>query len=177
MDDNIAIQQIKNGEIEGLELLVNKYQVKATRTAFLITHDESLAEDIVQDTFVRLFQHIRNFDNTRPFEPYLMRSVVNAALNLVRREDKNISFDDNPTLLETLIDKAGSVEWQVEFDQLSDEILQALSKISPRQRAVIVQRYYLGMSEKEMSKVLRIAPGTIKWLLNAARSRLRDLLS
>ena len=177
MDDNTAIQQIKNGEIEGLELLVNKYQVKATRTAFLITHDESLAEDIVQDTFVRLFQHIRNFDNTRPFEPYLMRSVVNAALNLVRREDKNISFDDNPTLLETLIDKAGSVESQVEFDQLSDEILQALSKISPRQRAVIVQRYYLGMSEKEMSKVLRIAPGTIKWLLNAARSRLRDLLS
>jgi DNA-directed RNA polymerase specialized sigma24 family protein len=39
-----------------------------------------------------------------------------------------------------------------------------------------VQRYYLGLSEKEMSEEMDIAPGTIKWLLNAARTRLRDLL-
>ena len=51
------------------------------------------------------------------------------------------------------------------------------SKLSPRQRAVIVQRYYLDMSEKEIAAELAAAPGTVKWLLHAARKNLRSLLS
>ena len=176
MNDGDAIDNMKSGEINGLEVLVNRYQIKAIRAAFLITHDKSLAEDIVQETFIRLYQRIRHFDQSRPFEPYLMRSVVNAALNAIRRNGKSISLDADPILLETLLVQAASVESQVEFTQLSHEILQALSKLSPRQRAVIVQRYYLEMSEQEMAKTLDIAPGTIKWLLNAARTRLRELL-
>jgi RNA polymerase sigma-70 factor, ECF subfamily len=68
------------------------------------------------------------------------------------------------------------VEEQVQFSQLKHEILDALGKLSPRQRAAVVQRYYLEMSEKEMSAALGAAPGTVKWLLNAARGRLRTLL-
>ncbi len=177
MDDRSAIGRIKDGEIGGLEMLVNEYQVKAVRAAFLVTHDESLAEDIVQETFIRLYHRIHHFDETRPFEPYLMRSVVNAALNAVRRDGKSVSLDADPTLLETLLEQAASVESQVEFAQLSREILQALSKLSARQRAVIVQRYYLEMSEQEMALALDAAPGTVKWLLHAARTRLRDLLN
>jgi RNA polymerase sigma-70 factor (ECF subfamily) len=48
--------------------------------------------------------------------------------------------------------------------------------LPPRQRAAIVQRYYLEMSEKEMAEALEAPPGTVKWLLNAARARLRALL-
>jgi len=177
MDDRAAIQRMKNSQISGLEVLVNHYQVKAVRAAFLVTHDESLAEDIVQETFIRLYQRSQHIDETRPFEPYLMRSVVNAALNEVRRDGKSVSLDADPAMLETLLTSAASVETQVEFAQLSHEILNALSKLTPRQRAVIVQRYYLEMSELEMAKDLTIAPGTIKWLLHAARTRLRDLLS
>ena len=58
-----------------------------------------------------------------------------------------------------------------------DEILAALDQLSARQRAAIVQRYYLEMSEKEMAEQLQAPPGTVKWLLNAARARLRTLLS
>ena len=105
-----------------------------------------------------------------------MRSVVNAALNAVRLDGKSVSLDADPVTVEHLLAQAASVESQVEFAQLTDEILQALSKLSPRQRVVIVQRYYLEMSEQEMAQVLDIAPGTIKWLLNAARARLRNLL-
>ncbi len=176
MDDSEAIDRIKNGEIGGLEILVGKYQVRAMRAAFLVTHDEALAEDIVQETFIRLYQRIRQFDESRPFKPYLMRSVVNAALNAMRRDGKSISLDADPALLETLLEEAASIETQVEFTQLSHEILHALSKLSPRQRAVIIQRYYLEMSEQEMAQALDAAPGTIKWLLHAARNRLRDLL-
>ncbi len=176
MDDHEAILWMKNSQIDGLEVLVNRYQVGAVRAAFLITHDQTLAEDVVQETFIRLYQRIGNFDVTRPFKPYLMRSVINAALNAVRRNGKFVSLDTDTTFLETLLEHTASVESQVEYNQLSSGILQALSKLSPRQRAVIVQRYYLEMSEQEMAQVSDTAPGTIKWLLNAARTRLRGLL-
>jgi RNA polymerase sigma-70 factor (ECF subfamily) len=51
-----------------------------------------------------------------------------------------------------------------------------MQKLSPRQRAVIVQRYFLDMSEREMAEESGSAVGTVKWMLNAARSRLRSLL-
>ena len=177
MDDREAIRRMKNGDTGGLEVLVNQYQLKAVRVAFLVTHDIALAEDIVQDTFIRLYQRARQIDESRRFEPYLMRSVVNAGINAVRGSAKTVSLDADPAVLETLLEQAASVESQVEYSQLSHEILQALSKLSPRQRAVIVQRYYLEMSEQEMAQALHAAPGTIKWMLNAARHKLRDLLA
>ncbi len=176
MDDRDAIRRMKKGEIGGLEVLVNKYQVRAVRTAFFITQDEALAEDVVQDTFVRLYQRIRRFDEKRAFQPYLMRSVVNAALNAVRQRGKQLSFDADPAEVEGRLADAISVESEIEFRQKADAIIQSLSKLSPRERAVIVQRYYLEMSEAEMAQKLDVAPGTIKWLLHTARRRLRELL-
>ena len=176
MDDTQPIRRLKRGDLGGLEILMQRYQVKAARTAFLITHDESVAQDVVQETFIRIFQRIQQFDESRPFEPYLIRSVVHAALNAVRGSGKFTSLEDESGEVENLLDRAASVESQVESTQLQSEILNALSKLSPRQRAVIVQRYYLEMSEQEMALALDAAPGTVKWLLNAARERLRHLL-
>jgi len=176
MDDTRAIRRLKHGDIGGLEILMQQYQVKAARAAFLITHDESVAQDIVQETFIRICERIHQFDESRPFEPYLLRSVIHASLNAVRGSGKFTSLDDESGEIENLLDRAASVESQVESTQLQHEILNALSKLSPRQRAVIVQRYYLEMSEQEMALALDAAPGTVKWLLNAARERLRHLL-
>jgi RNA polymerase sigma-70 factor (ECF subfamily) len=144
--------------------------------ALLITQDEAAAEDITQETFVRLFQRIRAFDESRPFEPYLMRSVANAALNFTRRQKKSISLDGSQAFFEELLAKAAPVESQVEYAQLRHEILSALSQLSPRQRAAIVGRYYLDMSEQEMTQLFGAPRGTVKWLLNAARTRLRSLI-
>jgi RNA polymerase sigma-70 factor (ECF subfamily) len=102
--------------------------------------------------------------------------VIHSALNAVRGDNRFVSLDDESAEIENLLDRAASVESQVEFAQLQGEILDALSKLSPRQRAVIVQRYYLEMSEQEMALALNAAPGTVKWLLNAARERMRHLL-
>lgn len=176
MDDVQAIRRLKQGDLVGLEILMHQYQVKAARAAFLITHDESVAQDVVQETFIRICQRIQQFDESRPFEPYLIRSVVHAALNAVRGSGKFTSLEDESAEVENLLDRAASVESQVESTQLQQEILNALSRLSPRQRAVIVQRYYLEMSEQEMALALDAAPGTVKWLLNAARQRLRHLL-
>jgi len=179
MDDRQAIRRLKNGDISGLEILIANYQVKAVQTAYLVTRHEPMAEDVVQETFVRFYEHARSFDETRPFEPYFLRCVVNRALNAVEKEHAAASFDEelNVPALQALLARAVSVEAQTEYAQLRTEIAMALESLSPRQRAVVVLRYYLEMSEKEMIETLKVAPGTIKWLLNAARSRLRNLLS
>ena len=177
MEDLQAIRRLKRGDIGGLECLIARYQGKALRTAFLITHDEPMAEDVVQEVFVRFYQRARTFDEARPFEPYFLRSVVNAALNCIEREKKGRSFSKEDTSeLENLLEQAASVEEQVEFNTLKWRIKETLEKLPPRQRAVIVQRYYLEMSEKEMAEALEAPPGTVKWLLNMARTRLRALL-
>jgi RNA polymerase sigma-70 factor (ECF subfamily) len=176
MDDLEAVALMRNGDISGLEAIVHRYQLKAVRTAFLVTQDEALAEDVVQETFLRLYRRIRRFDTTRPLEPYLMRSVVNAALNALRHENKSISLDADTVPIEGLMEEATAVEAQVEFSELCERLLQALARLAPRERAAIVQRYYLELSEREMSRALDAAPGTIKWLLHTARGRLRDLL-
>jgi RNA polymerase sigma-70 factor (ECF subfamily) len=176
MDDLEAIRRLQRGDIGGLETLMERYQVKAARAAFLITYDEAAAQDIVQETFLRLYQRIRQFDESQPFEPYLIRSIIHAALNAVRGSQRFTSLDRDTHDLENLLDRAASVETQVEFSQLQQEILEALSRLSPRQRAAIVQRYYLGMTEREMALSLDAAPGTVKWMLNTARARLRSML-
>jgi RNA polymerase sigma-70 factor, ECF subfamily len=178
-DDLQAIRRLKRGDIGGLEILIARYQVKAIRAAFLIVRDEALAEDIVQDTFIRFFQRVRHFDETRPFEPYFMRGVVNATLNAIKKESNSMALGPNEgaQALEALLDRAASIETQVEQLQLKHQILRCLSNLPPRQRAVIVQRYYLEMSEREMAEALDTAPGTVKWLLHTARTRLKSLLA
>lgn len=179
VDETQAIQRLKQGDISGLEFLVARHQVKAVRTAWLITRDPGLAEDIVQDAFLKAFRAIRGFDATRPFEPWFLRSVVNASVKTMQRSAKQVEVGDesDEALLAELAARVESVESQVESIEVQNQIWDAMQKLSPRQRAVIVQRYFLEMSEKEMAEEAGSAVGTVKWMLNAARERLRSLLS
>jgi RNA polymerase sigma-70 factor (ECF subfamily) len=178
MEEQQAIQQLKRGDIGGLEFLVMRYQVKAVRTAYLITRDLGLAEDIVQDSFIQAFRSIHGFDSTRPFEPWFIRSVVNASLKTMQKTVRQVGVGDEAvgSVFEELVASVESVELHVVSIEVQNQIWDAMEKLSPRQRAVIVQRYYLEMSEKEMAEEASSAIGTIKWTLNAARERLRDLL-
>jgi RNA polymerase sigma-70 factor (ECF subfamily) len=179
MDEQQAIQRLKNNDISGLEFLVIRYQVKAVRTAYLITQDIGLAEDVVQDSFLQVSRSIRGFDETRTFEPWFMRSVVNASVKLVQRSARQVQVGDeaDESFFAELAARVESIEEQVESIEIQSQIWDAMQKLSPRQRAVIVQRYFLDMSEKEMAEESGSATGTIKWLLNAARERLRGYLS
>jgi RNA polymerase sigma-70 factor (ECF subfamily) len=178
MDEIQAIQRLKNGDISGLEFLVARHQVKAVRTAYLITRDLGLAEDVVQDSFLQAFRSIRGFDSTRLFEPWFMRNVVNASLKMMQRSAKQVEVgeDTDESLFAELAARVESVEEQVESIEVQNQIWDAMQKLSPRQRAVIVQRYFLEMSEKEMADEAGSAVGTVKWMLNAARERLRGLI-
>jgi len=179
MDEQQAIRQLKSGDIGGLEILVNLYQLRAVRTAFLITRDAALAEDAVQEAFLQIYRSIRHYDLNRPFAAWFMRSVVNAAVKAARKSSRQApeAPDSNEAWLESLPSDEELVEQQVEVSEIQRRVWEAMRNLSPRQRAAIVQRYYLDMSEKEISAELVAAPGTIKWLLHAARKNLRSLLS
>jgi RNA polymerase sigma-70 factor (ECF subfamily) len=178
MDQEAAITCLKKGDISGLEILALRYQVKALRTANLITRDLLLAEDVVQDCLLRLPQTIRSFDSNRSFEPWFMRSIVHAAVKAAQKTAKKIPVESeaDEAWFEKMLGIEESAEAEFNAIAFQQEIQTALQKLSPRQRAVIVQRYFLDLSENEMASELAIAPGTVKWLLNAARTRLRALL-
>ena len=179
MDELEAILRLKSGDIGGLEQLVTLYEVRAVRTAFLITRDTTLAEDAVQDAFLQTYRSIHHFDSNRPFAPWFMRSVVNAALKTAQKSARQApaGFDTNASWWEGLPAETEPVEGQVENKDFQRRLWESMQNLSPRQRLAIVQRYYLDMSEKEIAAELQAAPGTVKWLLHAARRNLRALLS
>jgi len=179
MDELGAILRLKSGDIGGLELLVTLYQVRAVRTAFLITRDAAQAEDAVQEAFLQIYRSIRYFDSNRPFAAWFMRCVVNAALKIAEKSARQspIGFASDESWWEGLPAETEPVEGQIENADFQLQLWESMQRLSPRQRLAIVQRYYLDMSEKEIAAQLQAAPGTVKWLLHAARENLRALLS
>ena len=183
MDEQTAISRLKQGDIGGLAVLVERYEVQAVRAAFLITHDRTTAEDVAQNAFLRAFQRIDQFDDSRPFAAWFMRSVVNAAIQAAGRSQQTVSLDreagnafDATTFAERLPDPRPGPADEVEMAELRATVWKALAQLSPEQRAVVVLRYYLDLSGTEIANELAVPPATIRWRLHAARKRLRGLL-
>src|SRR3954452_19944784 len=89
-NERTAIAQLKRGEIRGLDALMLIYQVRALRAAFVVTRDLPLAEDLVQSAFIRAYERIEQFDETRPFGPWFLRSVVNSAARAAERRQRSL---------------------------------------------------------------------------------------
>lgn len=181
MQERDAIVQLQQGDIAGLAPLVRQYQLQAVRTAYLITRDHALAEDLVQSAFLRAFERIGQFDPQQRFGPWFLRSVVNAALQAATRRERHISLDARPdqalaSLAERLPDPRPALDLRSEQAETRRAIWDALALLPPAQRAAIVQRYYLGMSDAEIAADGGVARGTVKWRLHHGRKTLRALL-
>ncbi len=181
MDERNAIEQLKRGDIQGLETLVRLHQVQAVRAAYLVIRDRSLAEEIVQTAFLRAYERIEQFDTRRPFGPWLLRIIVNDAIKAARRQERFVSLESDASeeersLADLLLDpNPGPADW-VETEDVRQAVWNALGRLPPTQRGAIVLRYYLGLSETEMAEHWSCPRGTVKWRLYAARKRLRTLL-
>lgn len=180
MEEQQAIALLKRGDIGGLETLVRKYQVQAVRAADLIVRDRALAEDIVQAAFLRAYERIGQFDVGRPFGPWFLRSVVNDAVKAAARRERQVPLDDETgemvSLADLLADPAPGPGELAEQAETRQAVWATLGELLPAQRAAIVLRYYLGLSEAELADELACPPGTVKWRLHAARKHLRALL-
>ena len=177
MDESEAISRLQQGDIGGLEGLVRLHQTKALRVAFLITRDHALAEDVVQSAFLRIYDRIHQFDATRPFAPWFMRCVANDALKSAARRDRHLPLETEDAAQSVdLPSPELSLDEILESAEISAAVAATLDRLPPAQRTAIVLRYYLDMSDTEMSERLDCATGTVRWRLSVARQRMRQLL-
>lgn len=178
-DETQAIACLRQGDLSGLELLVQLYQVKAMYAAYLIVRERTLAEDVVQAAFLRAYERIGQYDGSRPFGPWFLRSVVNAAIDASKQLERYVSLDEQPDIppsLDWLVRADPCPEDFVETEEMRRAVRRALDQLPPEQRAAIVLRHFLEMREGEMTSYLGRPASTIKWRLHEARRRLRDLL-
>jgi len=181
MEERRGIARLRGGDLGGVGVLVRRYQDEALRTAYLVTRDRALAEDVVQEAFLRAAERIDQFDRSRPFAPWFLRSVVHAAVKLAVRREREVGIGgpgegDAGGLFALLADPSEGPEDLAERAERREVVWKALGALSPGQRAALIQRYYLGLSEAEMAAAMVCPTGTVKWRLHAARAALRGHL-
>jgi RNA polymerase sigma-70 factor, ECF subfamily len=180
LEEKLAIARLKQGDLDGMGPLVKRYQVQAVSAAFLIVRDPKLAEDIVQDAFLRAAERIDQFDESRPFGPWFLRSVINASTKAVRRQKRLIPLDaqdeETSKVADWLMDSNPQPELILETEETRQMVWKALGELTAEQRAVIVMRHFLDMSEAEMTDELGRPLTTIRWRLKTARNQLRKIL-
>ncbi len=162
-----------------------QYQVKAVHATVLIVHDRGMAGEIVQNSFFQAAQKIDQFDARRPFSPWFLKSVINAAIQEANRQKRMNSLDENSdeSVLEStgiatewLIDPKCCPEDLIETEDLYQAVWNALDQLPANQRAAIVMRYLQDSSEAEITQSFQRPLTTVKWWLHAARERMRRIL-
>ena len=173
--ETTAVLKAQRGDVEAYAAIVRAYQQTAFRAAYLVTRNAADAEEAVQDAFVKAWQALRRFDNTRPLRPWLLRIVVNEARNRRR------SAGRHNAIAQRAIDEAsgGAVpppEASVGARDLSKTMLNAVDSLPEEHRLVVAARYFLDLSESETASVLQLRAGTVKSRLSRALARLREEL-
>ena len=156
-------------EVEFAEL-VAVLSHRLHRMAYAVCGDRPLAEDAVQSALVSAYRTWPRVREAESPEAYLRKMVVNQLLSWRRRRSWNIT----PSLVRPVEPSRDSHENDVVHHEL---VWSAVGDLPPRQRAVIVLRYYEGMTEADIAATLDIRPGTVKSQSSAAMARLRAALA
>jgi RNA polymerase sigma-70 factor (sigma-E family) len=143
----------------------------AIRLAYLLTGDQALAEDLVQDAFVKLAGRLVHLRDLGAFDAYLRRTIVNLSNSYFRRKRVERSYlQSSRGELEAHAVVAGG-ERAVED---RDEVWAGLRKVSVRQRTALVLRFYEDLSEQQIADVMNCRPGTVKSLISRGLEQLRQ---
>jgi RNA polymerase sigma-70 factor (sigma-E family) len=156
--------EIRGGRLAQLYLT---HAEDAVRLAYLLTGDRALAEDLVQDAFVRLAGRLVHLRDQSAFPAYLRRTVVNLANSHYRRkrvERAYLKREQRAVQPDPQLDDVGQREY----------LWAALQRLSGRQRAAIVLRFYEDLSEQRVAEILRCRPGTVKSLVSRGLETLRQ---
>jgi RNA polymerase sigma factor (sigma-70 family) len=170
--EKIAIESLKNGNLDGLEILSGLYYHPAVKTAFLIVQSQTEAEDIVQDAFLQAVRKIQQCTDGN-FKPWFHRIVINSAIKTVQMRKRLVPIDRSE---EFLTDPQPTQQAAIEARELHCEIWHGISKLPARQRAALVLKYYLDKSDAEIAAGMKWPKSTVKWLLFSARKRLKVYL-
>lgn len=161
VEEGIRVGEPARGRLEDL---YERHASSAFRLAYLLTGDRQLAEDLVQEAFLRTFGRFRDLRNPSAFGGYLRTAVVNLARSHFRRRKVERAYLER---------KRAHPEDHGPAIGTQHEMWEALQALPARQRAALVLRYYEDLTEAQVADVLRCAKGTVKSLTSRGLERLR----
>lgn len=173
--DGRLVVRMQNGDVDALGELYELYKTRIFRTALAITRDQGVAEDILQETFLRLFRYAERIQTDVPVGPWLYRVAVNLSYTWVQRRWCRIGS------LDAVLDHLAAPihllpEKMLERAEVQDTVRQAITRLSLPHRVVVVLFYLEELTLKEIAQVLEIPEGTVKSRLHYARESLKQVL-
>lgn len=178
------VERARQGDLSAFSELVSRYERKIYRMARNITQNDEDAEDILQDSFLKAFEHLDSFQGQSKFYTWLVRIAVNESLMRLRKRksdrtvslDENIETDEEPIVREIAVwdDNPEMRYTQAEMREILDK---AIAGLKPIFRAVFVLRDVEEMSTEETAETLGLSVAAVKSRLLRARLQLREKLT
>jgi RNA polymerase sigma-70 factor, ECF subfamily len=183
-DDELQlVTAARAGDIPAFETLVNRYERKIFRLGMNITGSREDAEDVMQEAFLKAYQHLPEFEGNSRFYTWLVRIAVNQALMKLRKRRPNqVSLDEEietgeDSFFRDVEDWGPSPAERYEQTQLHDILNEAISELDPNFRIVFQLRDIEEMSTEETADVLHLSVPAVKSRLLRARLKLRQKLN
>ncbi|HYL21003.1 MAG TPA: sigma-70 family RNA polymerase sigma factor [Gemmatimonadales bacterium] len=171
-DEPALVTRALAGDRTALGVLVSRFAAPVRRLAYAILRDADEADDAAQDGVLQALVKLDRYDPTRPFGPWLMRIVANAAIDRRRRR----AVRDTSELDEGLAGGGPLPDVEVDRLALRQRLAMALDKLPPRYRVALVLFDVEGYSQAEIAEILGVAPGTVRSAVFHARRRMRRWL-
>jgi RNA polymerase sigma-70 factor (ECF subfamily) len=183
-DEADDLARARTGDRAAFGALVRRYQRRVYATALHIMGNHGDADDVVQETFVRAYRGVKQFDGRSDFFTWLYRITVNTALNHVRSNKRVTALADAGA---TEVGHGGGrpeaigVPERTPHEQLSlsrdvRRVLEAIAGLSTPLRITLVLATVEQLPYKQISEILEVPEGTIAWRVNEARRLLRERL-
>lgn len=174
MTEEALVRRMKEGDKTSFDLLYEKYKNMALHTAYLIIGDRSYSEDVVQDTFVKIWLHCGELKNDSGFKAWMMQILVRTAYKTGKKKNRELPDEEIVQKADTVISPS-AVE-QVIAQEEAETIAGAVRALPVKQRTVVVLYYYQEYQISEIAKILGVLEGTVKSRLHTARGQLRRKL-
>ena len=172
--EEILVAQLREGSRDAFDELYEKYKNMAIHTAYLITGNLADSEDIVQETFVKVWLHIRELKDDSGFKPWMMRILVRIAYRIGKKHKREIPDDETVERMENRTDPS-SLDKVIQLEE-AEMISAAVRALPVKLKTVVVLYYYDSFSVKEIAELLGLMEGTVKSRLHSARRRMKTML-
>lgn len=183
-DEGALIARARAGDTAAFTQLVERYERKIYRLARHITQNDEDAEDVLQDSFLKAFQHLKDFQEQSRFYTWLVRIAVNESLMRLRKRKPGrfVSLDEEIDTGEETVAREIAVwddnpEQRYSQQELREILMQAVDSLSPIFRTVFILRDIDELSTEETARALNISVPAVKSRLLRARLELRDRLT
>ncbi len=170
------IERAQRGDLQAYGSLVQQYQPIAYRTAYFITHDAHAADDATQEAFLRAHRALGSFQRGRPFRPWLIRIVTNIALDQLKADRRRGQAYERYLQEASMRPGFTPPEQDLAEREKSERLLQAVNRLAPEERTLIVLRYLVELPEADVAQAMNIPVGTVKSRLHRILEHLRVII-